>query len=270
MDSARKNRHHFHILLLAILLLSAFHSPKTVSASFQEPFTSVRKTFPFDQPAVQGANLPEASSPDQNENASPTALQTSFTPLEISNPVLQSDQEPSSIPTLSTFRNRLLNGNADVIRGVYSPEGFALRVIQQPEGDPAYVAAIDGVATQFNQAAKMNITGLLAHNFSAGRYFSLLKPGSPITIIYGDGTTRNYSVDLILQYQAMEPNSPSTNLKDLNTGEILTAGQTFQKVYSGNHHLTLQTCITMDGLDTWGRMFIIAYPAEGPPDQSSN
>ncbi|HRJ74870.1 MAG TPA: hypothetical protein PLX90_02685, partial [Anaerolineales bacterium] len=53
---------------------------------------------------------------------------------------------------------------------------------------------------------------------------------------------------------------PYSNFIDLNTQEFLTAEGLFNKVYRGDFHVTLQTCIEKDGDLSWGRLFIIAKP----------
>jgi hypothetical protein len=68
----------------------------------------------------------------------------------------------------------------------------------------------------------------------------------------------------ILRFQAQQPKSLWSNFRDLNSDEVLTAGQLFDRVYSGGYHLTFQTCITAEGDVNWGRMFIIAMPLPWP------
>ncbi|MFN3491076.1 MAG: hypothetical protein ACK40V_02555, partial [Anaerolineales bacterium] len=56
------------------------------------------------------------------------------------------------------------------------------------------------------------------------------------------------------------PLSPYSNFIDLETEEFLTAEGLFNKVYRGDFHVTLQTCIEKDGSLSWGRLFIVAKP----------
>jgi hypothetical protein len=61
-------------------------------------------------------------------------------------------------------------------------------------------------------------------------------------------------------YQATDPSSVFSNFIDLDTGQRLSAGDLFAKMYEGTKHVTLQTCITERGNSTWGRLFVIAEP----------
>jgi hypothetical protein len=40
----------------------------------------------------------------------------------------------------------------------------------------------------------------------------------------------------------------------------LSASDLFTQTYGVRNSLVLQTCITLNGLDTWGRLFILATP----------
>jgi hypothetical protein len=64
----------------------------------------------------------------------------------------------------------------------------------------------------------------------------------------------------VLEYQALSPKSASSSFKNVVSGDTLTATQLFQRVYTGEPHLTLQTCIQVGSEDSWGRLFIIAEP----------
>jgi hypothetical protein len=60
------------------------------------------------------------------------------------------------------------------------------------------------------------------------------------------------------KYQALSPTSPYSDFLNLTTGERLSAEQVFYKYYTGNPHLTLQTCIQQGDQGSWGRLFIVA------------
>jgi hypothetical protein len=47
-----------------------------------------------------------------------------------------------------------------------------------------------------------------------------------------------------------------------NAGETLTAAQLFYETYGVEETLILQTCIAKGAVQSWGRLFIIATPAE--------
>lgn len=164
-------------------------------------------------------------------------------------------------PPFDRFVEQVKNGNSSQIVGVYVENVLALRVVQQPTSNPAFVSNIKGTATQFLLAYTVagNI-GLLAHNYLSGGLFFQLKPGDVVQIVYGDGAVWDYEVGDIQEYQALNPNSPTSDFVNLTTGETLSANDLFNRIYSGQHHLAFQTCIRRDNLDTWGRLFVIAPP----------
>ena len=158
------------------------------------------------------------------------------------------------------FVNTIVDGSSEEIRGLYVSEDFAFHVIQQPSGQAGFISNIDGVVTQFSLPENYGVTGLLAHNYLSGRFFSQLKVGDVVQVVYGDGEISKYQIAEIQDYQALQPNSPSGPFLNLQSGELLSSKQLFDRVYTGSHHLTLQTCIENGSEDSWGRLFIIAYP----------
>lgn len=187
-----------------------------------------------------------------------TPVPTEITPT----PLPEAAETSSNFVTLQDFTTVVSDGAEGTIRGVYIPEVLALRVVQQPAGDPNYVSSMDGVVTQFSQATQMNVTGLLAHNYAAGAFFSDISPDDDVFIIYGDGFIVDYRVVSVQAYQALDPDSPVSTFVSLDTGETLTAYQLFFRVYSGTPHVTFQTCISNGEEDSWGRLFIIAEPVD--------
>ncbi len=159
-----------------------------------------------------------------------------------------------------SFVMSVQNGQAGVLRGVYVPGVLALPVIQQPRGWPAYVSDVDNVITQFSMAAEVGNVGLLAHNTLAGRDFVNLSPGQEVRLVYGDGSVEYFIVTEILRYQALQPYSPTSEFRDLDTLETITAEELFRRVYRGERHVTFQTCIEENGNSSWGRFFVIAQP----------
>jgi hypothetical protein len=139
-----------------------------------------------------------------------------------------------------------------------------LPVVQQPAGHPTYVSRGANQATQFSLAAMHDTVGLLAHNTLAGKFFSRLAIGEQVRLLYGDGRVEAFVITEILRFQALEPLNPTSDLRSLATGEVLSAAEVFDRVYTGAHHLTLQTCIARLGITSWGRLFVIAMPAEAP------
>lgn len=256
------------VLLIAIiqgLALSAFtgqaiHSPlmRPLSRLIDEPILTNFLTNPVNQSTL----VSEVITTDDKSGISDEAGFISTTAEDTNYAAVGSTE---NLHSLESFSNLIYNGDRNAVRGIYTLNGLALRVIQQPAGNPTYVSSIENVITQFSQAAEKNIIGLLAHNFAAGRYFTNLQPGNIIQVIYGDGSHLDYSVTEISRYRAVQPDSPLTSLVNLDNGEVLSAEQAFFKVYSGQHHLTLQTCIAQDGNNTWGRLFILAYPINTIP-----
>jgi hypothetical protein len=167
---------------------------------------------------------------------------------------------PNQIPSLNTFIETVTDGNASLVRGVYVPNVMALSIVQQPVGDPGFVSTAESVATQFSIATEAGNVGLLAHNTHAGSFFSNIKQGDQIILVYGDGHIESFMADNIQRYQALDPLSPYSEFKNLDTQTTSTAGELFNNVYRGDYHLTLQTCIENNGNTSWGRLFIVATP----------
>lgn len=156
------------------------------------------------------------------------------------------------ISTVSTGGNK--------ITGVYVAETLAMPVIQQPSGNAGWVSEAETTITQFGIASDYGSTGLLAHNTHAGANFFNLQNGQIVIVVNGMGETETYQIETVLKFQALQPSSPYSDFIDLETNERLTATDLFFEVYSGEHHLTFQTCIENDGELSWGRLFVIAAP----------
>jgi hypothetical protein len=138
-----------------------------------------------------------------------------------------------------------------------------LQIVQQPNGNINFVTPLPNYVTAFQTATEFGTIGLLAHNYLAGRYFFQVVPGQEIELTYSDNRTSRFVVTQIQQYQAISPNSPSSNFINLNTGKHLTASNLFKEIYTNQtERLVLQTCIYKDQNPTWGRMFIIAEQIE--------
>ncbi|HJR78961.1 MAG TPA: hypothetical protein VJ821_02740 [Anaerolineales bacterium] len=177
-------------------------------------------------------------------------------------PALAGASSEPALPTFANFSQTVQNGEEEILRGVYVPNVLALPVVQQPAGSPGYVSGKNGEATQFSMAAQTGNVGLLAHNTLSGRFFSRLAVGQEVRLIYGGGKVEYFVVTEILQYQALQPTSQWSDFRDLanSGGKTITAGQLFERVYSGTRHVTFQTCIEAEGNVSWGRLFILAKP----------
>ena len=191
--------------------------------------------------------------------------------VERSGPVVRDDlagQDSSSnwdyietaLPDYKNFVEIVQNGEKGVLRGVYVPGVLALPIVQQPVGNPGFVSQNDDEITQFNMAAEAGIIGLLAHNYLSGAIFTNLSAGQEVRLIYGDGSVEYFAIDQIFEYQALQPYSPTSEFRDLETNVTISAEQLFGKVYRGERHITFQTCIDANGNSSWGRLFIIAQP----------
>ena len=165
------------------------------------------------------------------------------------------------MPGFMSFVNSVKDGQAGLVRGVYLPGLFALRVTQQPANEPGFVSPFLGTVTEFKAARDAGNIGLLAHNTLAGQDFSAIKAGQEVRVVYGDGKVEYFKVTRLLRYQALQPRSMVSDFLDLESGERLTWQQVFKKTYQGAQHVTFQTCIERNGDQNWGRLFVIAVPA---------
>jgi hypothetical protein len=179
-------------------------------------------------------------------------------------PALALGSGEASLPGFAEFTNSVQNSEANVVRGVYVPNVLALPVGQQPAGNAGYVSNKEGEVTQFGMAAKFGNVGLLAHNHLSGSSFSELAIGQEVRLVYGNGVVEYFVISEILHYEALEPANPYSSFRDLRNDEMLTAQELFKKVYSGERHVTFQTCIAGAESLSWGRLFVIAVPKTQP------
>jgi hypothetical protein len=169
---------------------------------------------------------------------------------------------PNTLPNLNTFIETVKDGDASTLRGVYVPNVMAFTVEQQPSGYAGYVSSAESVVTQFSIATEVGNVGLLAHNTHAGAFFTNIQKGNLVVLVYGDGHTETFMAQSTQRYQALDPLNPYSQFKDLETHTTFTAEELFNKVYRGDYHLTLQTCIENNGNASWGRLFIVATPVD--------
>ncbi len=166
----------------------------------------------------------------------------------------------SALPNFWVFNTPTQNGDAGLMRGVYVQNVLTLPIVQQPMDDPYYVSNHDGEVTQFSTATQYGNIGLLAHNNLSGKSFSQLSLGQEVNIMYGDGRVEKFVVTEVLHFQALQPESQQSAFLNLDTSETLSASEMFNRVYTGGHHLTFQTCIKAYGNMSWGRLFVVATP----------
>ena len=166
----------------------------------------------------------------------------------------------AEIPSIEEFTEQVMNGNPDELRGLYIPGVLANEVVSQPEGSPAFVSPWQDVVTLFDMAEETGTHGLLAHNYLAGESFFDLAKGQSIHLIYGDGRVEIFVIRQFLRYQALSPNSVTSNFIDLETKERLSASELFLRIFNRPGDVVLQTCIEAEGDSSWGRFFVIAVP----------
>jgi len=162
--------------------------------------------------------------------------------------------------SLGLFVEQVKNGSAQQITGLYIENLLSFPVIQQPSDQPAYVSPNDNLVTQFQSASAFGSLGFIAHNNLAGIQFPEIKNGDLISVVYGDGHYTQYQVTQIRRLQALQPNNPYSSFIDLSSNQMLTVEEVFYQTYGVSSQLILQTCIASQGLDTWGRLFVIAVP----------
>jgi hypothetical protein len=244
------------------LVVTAGQPLTATSTSFQpanSPPTAVGDNPVKNTPTSEPLPTLEPTPPVQEiiifENPDSVPLDTP-PPAEETNP-----DENANKPVFDRFVEDLKNGNPNQVVGVYVDGVLALRVVQQPPGNAAYVSIRDGEATQFLLAWTIaGNVGLLAHNYLAGVFYFNLRSGDIVELVYGDGSVVEYEVDTLRQFQALSPNSPTSDFLNVDSGATLSATNLFYEVYGGNHHVTFQTCIARDNSSEWGRLFVLAPP----------
>ena len=164
------------------------------------------------------------------------------------------------LPNYLSFVKSVKNGQTGDVRGIYAPGVLAAPIVQQPVGHPEFVSENYGEVTEFSMATQVGNIGLLAHNHLSGEAFFNFVPDQEVRLVYGDGRVENFIISQVLRYQALEPNNPNSEFRDLETNTLITAEELFRKMYRGNRHITFQTCIETNGDGSWGRLFVIAQP----------
>jgi hypothetical protein len=166
------------------------------------------------------------------------------------------------LPSLEDFTRQVSHGTAEAIAGVYAEGVFALPVVNQPAGNPGYVASQPNVLTEFSLAATYGSIGFVAHNTLAGNLFTNLQIGNGLVVIKGNGIQQFYQISRIRRFKALFPNSAYSSYVDLEQGNQLTYSDLFFQTYGVKGTVVLQTCISTDGIDSWGRLFVIATPLQ--------
>jgi len=174
----------------------------------------------------------------------------------------ESEEKPTDGDALSTFISTVSNGVASQVVGAYVENTLSMPVVQQPANNAGWISSASNTITQFGAASSFGTTGLLAHNTHAGIKFFDLSIGDEVVVVMGNGETKKYQVESIRRFQALQPTDPYSDFIDLENNAELSATDLFYQVYTGEHHVTFQTCIAQDGQASWGRLFVIATPLD--------
>jgi len=162
---------------------------------------------------------------------------------------------------LEEFISQVADGNPSHLVGIWLPGNIGLQVIPQTAAGKGGVTEIPNTVNTFTLAEEYGATGLLAHVYQAGQYFSKLAPGSSVLLIYGDGKKLRYLVSQNLEYRSENPTDPNTNFI-ASDGSVISQADLFTHIYAHPERLVLQTCIIQGESTLWGRKFIIAEPVQ--------
>jgi hypothetical protein len=266
------------LLIQPLLILLAIGLIAQPQSSLYEPNIEESNILPASQsiPAAGrlNPNMPRDVRLDALENAIPTSMpeadiQAMVTPTAAPViPTLVPEAEnaalftPPAAPDLVEFLERIPPGDPDQVVGVYAPDIMALLVEQQPPNHSLYVTDKVGYATQFSRPLRHHVIGLLAHNTYSGILFYGLDHGHPVYLVYGDGRVSAYQVDMIEDFQKLEPGNARSEYVELATGQVMSTNDVFNRFYKNGHHLILQTCLEFEGDFNWGVRFILARPVE--------
>ncbi len=183
--------------------------------------------------------------------------------------ILKTDKK-NGLPDLQAFIASVTNGQNGVPTGVYAPGVLALKIIQQPKDNAAFVSTQPDRLTQFRMASSYLTVGLLAHNFLAGAKFFNLQINQQIILVLGDGSLEYYKVSDIQAYQALSPTNPYSNFISPDGQKTLSSEEVFKQVYEKGNQLVFQTCIQKGDEDSWGRLFVIADKVDISQTDSAN
>lgn len=149
---------------------------------------------------------------------------------------------------------------AKKINSIAVENHFSFSVVEQPINNPGFISESENTVTRFRTADKYGSTGFLAHNYLAGSKFLDLKVGDRIDLKIENEETQSFWVFSIRKFQALSPCSAYSDFIDLESGQRFSASELFLDFYGQDDLIVLQTCLEKDGLKSWGRIFIMAYP----------
>lgn len=158
----------------------------------------------------------------------------------------------TTLPTgLVDYADGLFIGESRIV-GVWSQDNFEFPTEVQPTGNPLFVTRDPEEVSIFQRPidSETQVIGLLAHNTLAGKDFKNIKIGETVYVIRGDGMVAEYTITKIKTYQKLKE-----GLVDLASGNKLTQQEVYDRMYGGEHHIVLQTCLTRGGNTSWGLVF---------------
>jgi hypothetical protein len=171
-----------------------------------------------------------------------------------------SQQQPVRPSELASWGYPLhsLPNEADRISQVEVPGHLSYKVVEQPQGNDAFISHKPVTLTHFRLAAHYGTIGLIAHNSLAGAAFFDLKLGELINVIYQSQNKVSFQIRSIRSFQALSPSRTDSVFIDLENGSRYTASDLFLEIYGADASLVFQTCLERNGLRTWGRFFVLA------------
>jgi hypothetical protein len=251
----------FPILIIAILAYNKSNPPQSISskASVLPEVTGASQQLMLHTGGVLSIRAVNEAPTRQVSDLTESGRTIKAVLRSLRTPQITPD---SKLPVFDDFIRRVSDGQADFVRGLYVQDILALQVVQQPQGDPAFIDRQEDTATQFQSAALHGTIGLLAHNFLAGRHFFRLQSGQDLVLVYGDGRFQHFSVSEIADYQRLTPTDLHSDFVELASNLQLSADQVFAKFYQRAQTLVLQTCIEREGNPDWGVRFIVGEPIQ--------
>lgn len=245
-------------IAVAVLLTFTLRARAQKNVLVQPPLAVMLPTAAPAQELAELSPTTELAAPTPTSKPSPTpepVVITDDTTVSLTAPELPKEL---ALPVFDQFVQSVVNGESNQRVGVFVENLFSYPIIQQPANQPAYISSSAGEVTEFRIVRQQTGNeGLIAHNYLAGSQFFSLKPGDIAEIVLGDGSVIEFEIYAVEDYQALTPNSPTSDFLDLATGAKLSASDLFYRVYGGDLTLTFQTCINRNNLSTWGRTFII-------------
>ncbi len=172
-------------------------------------------------------------------------------------------EQLSRDPELTSFILSISDPDSSKLEGIYIEDKLQFPITSQPTNNPGFVSNSPDSITSFSTADKYGSIGLIAHNHLAGESFFQIDADDEICLVYGSGQVEKYVVSEIREYKALSPNSPFSSFIDLSTPDVTISYQDlFFETYGIKDRLVLQTCISRDEVESWGRLFIIASPVD--------